>query len=78
MREKDIQGLSRRDFFKRVGAAGIVTSGLSACVGENKTGSTWGEPTGEMTYRTHPQNGDHVSILCYGCMRFENKSKKNW
>ena len=28
------------------------------------------EPEGEMTYRTHPQNGDSVSILGYGCMRW--------
>jgi predicted aldo/keto reductase-like oxidoreductase len=28
------------------------------------------ELDGEMTYRTHPQNGDKVSILGYGCMRW--------
>jgi predicted aldo/keto reductase-like oxidoreductase len=26
--------------------------------------------TGEMTYRTHPQNGDRISLLAFGCMRF--------
>lgn len=27
-------------------------------------------PTDKMTYRQHPTNGDKVSILGYGCMRW--------
>lgn len=62
--------ISRRDFFRKVGAAGIATAGLSACAGGEKTGGMSVEPTGEMTYRTHPEKGDRVSILGYGCMRW--------
>lgn len=32
--------LSRRDFLKTIGAAGVATTGLSACVGGGKDGTS--------------------------------------
>ena len=73
--------MNRRDFLKIAGTA-TATATLAACVG--KTGSELGDldpaghhtgeiPTDRMTYRTHPQNGDKVSILGYGMMRLPTK-----
>ena len=62
--------ISRRDFFKIAGAAGMATAGLTAC-GDRQgslTSANAGEPGGEMTYRT--LTGDRVSLLGYGCMRW--------
>lgn len=65
--------LSRRDFLKTIGAAGVATTGLSACVGGGKDGTSTaaaGEiPTDRMTYRTNPTSGDKVSLLGFGMMR---------
>ena len=36
--------LSRRDFLKTIGAAGVATTGLSACVGAGKTGHRRQQP----------------------------------
>ena len=67
--------MGRRSFLKKLGAATAVASGASlySCSSEDKqavsvTSSKAGQ--GEMTYRTHPTNGDKVSILGYGCMRW--------
>ena len=65
--------ISRREFFKTAGSAvlGASSLGLIASCGnstDTQTGSAAGE--GEMTYRVHPQSGDKVSILGYGCMRW--------
>lgn len=73
MKENDKNKISRRDFFKLAGTAGIATAGLSACIGKSKTSSnvstSTGEPSGEMTYRTNPTTGDKVSLLGFGMMR---------
>ena len=61
--------LSRRDFLKTMGAAGIATAGLSACTNGETTATAASEPTGEMTYRTNPSTGDRVSLLGFGMMR---------
>ena len=63
--------ISRRDFFKSAGAAGIAAAGLAAC-GGNGRGTPSQEPSGGMTYRT--LTGDRVSLLGYGCMRWPMKS----
>ena len=63
--------ISRRDFFKTMGAAGVAAAGLSAC-GKNGQEASAVEPTGEMTCRT--LTGDRVSLLGYGCMRWPMKA----
>ena len=70
MENKNNRTISRRDFFKIAGAAGMATAGLTAC-GDRQgslTSANAGEPGGEMTYRT--LTGDRVSLLGYGCMRW--------
>ncbi len=62
--------ISRRDFFKRMGAASIASAGLMACGGENKqTNSPATVQAGEMIYRTNHNSNDRVSLLGYGMMR---------
>ncbi len=61
--------LSRRDFIRRIGAAGAVTAGLSAC-GRGVTAAEGAEgEEGTMTFRTDPSTGDKVSLLGFGMMR---------
>ena len=70
-RDKNKRVLSRRNFLKTMGAAGVAVTGLTACTGGGKEGtSTTGEiPTDRMTYRTNPTSGDKVSLLGFGMMR---------
>ena len=71
--------LGRRSFLKKLGAATAVVSGASlyGCSSDEKqtVSSTVSSNAGkgEMTYRIHPTNGDKVSILGYGCMRWPMK-----
>ncbi len=72
MENKDRKEISRRDFFKLTGAAGLAIAGLSACNGKGNalsSSSKEGNAAGTMTYRTHPTTGDRVSILGFGMMR---------
>ena len=71
--------LSRRDFLKTMGAAGLATAGLSACVGggDGNQSTAVGEPTGEMTLRTNPTTGDKVSLLGFGMMRLPSVGGKS-
>ncbi len=67
--------INRREFLKTAGSAALVMGGVTACgkKTETKFGTTAGPAvteTGEMTYRINRGNGDKVSILGYGCMRF--------
>lgn len=66
--------ITRRQFIKAAGvsAASIGASGAigivsSSCSGKKDNES---EGTGGMTYRTNTGNGDKISILGYGCMRW--------
>ena len=61
--------LTRRDFLKTLGVAGVATAGLSACTGKDTTQSNAAIPTDKMTYRTNHSTGDKVSILGFGMMR---------
>ena len=63
---------TRRDFLKIAGSAafGAAAAGCSAA-GDKSAASA--APSGEMTYRTNPGNGDKVSLLGYGCMRWPMK-----
>lgn len=58
--------MDRRQFLKITGlsaaACGIGIAG--GCSDQDKS------KTGQMTYRIHPENGDKVSLLGYGCMRW--------
>ncbi len=70
--KKDI---NRREFIKTAGAAALAMGGVTSCgrKQESKFGATAGTVetvSGEMTYRINSGNGDKVSILGYGCMRF--------
>ena len=69
--------IDRRDFFKTAGSAALVMGGLGAVAGcknggdsSAALGMTGKTEPGEMTYRTNRGNGDKVSILGYGCMRW--------
>lgn len=66
------KNISRRDFFKRMGAVSVTATGLSACANGEKASPGSAEPTGEMTCRT--LTGDRVSLLGYGCMRWPMKA----
>ena len=74
--------MDRRDFIKKAGMAGVAVSGmgmLAACgdspartsgqLGKTAEAST-DSAEGGMTYRVNNGNGDKVSILGYGCMRW--------
>ena len=78
MDNKNKKTISRRDFFKTMGAAGLATAGLTACGGADKDASaSKGEKKpGGMTYRTNPTTGDRVSLLGYGCMRWPMRPKQ--
>ena len=69
MDKENGKSISRRDFFKIAGAAGVVTAGLVGCNEQSKSSfNVIGEPDGDMTYRI--LTGDRVSLLSYGCMRW--------
>ena len=66
--------INRREFLKRAGGAAMVMGGLAAVAGckgsPASTDAADNSAEGGMTYRTNPGNGDKVSILGYGCMRW--------
>ena len=70
------KNIDRREFLKTAGTAAMAMGGLgviAGCKGSGQSaagGAAGSEPTGEMTYRTNKGNGDKVSILGYGCMRW--------
>ena len=66
------QDINRRDFIKTAGLTGLAITGAGAAIGcsYNTGGAQTSEAEGEMTMRTNPGNGDKVSILGYGCMRW--------
>ena len=66
MEERNTEKISRRDFLKTLGIAGLASSGLNAC-GNADSGEA-GE-YGTMTLRTNPSSGDRVSLLGFGMMR---------
>ena len=60
--------MKRRDFIKIFGA-GAATTAIAACTGNTPQTAAGKKEPGEMTYRTSAQ-GDKVSLLGYGCMRW--------
>ena len=67
--------MNRRNFIKTLGGSLIASSAvLSACKKQQSSSESIltdiRQPEqGTMTYRTHPQSGDQVSLLGYGMMR---------
>ena len=71
-----MKDISRRDFLKVLGAAGVATAGITSCARSSE--STEGEvPADGMTYRTNPTTGDRVSLLGYGMMRLPSESGRS-
>ena len=66
------QDINRREFIKTAGVAGLAMTGIGALSGcmNSSSASVENAENGEMTLRTNPGNGDKVSILGYGCMRW--------
>lgn len=68
--------INRRDFLKKAGSAALVMGGLGAFSGKGSparaatSGNGAADGEGAMTYRVNKVNGDKVSILGYGCMRW--------
>lgn len=62
--------MDRREFLKKsaLAAAAAGTASLLGGCGSNPQDNG---PEGEMTYRINTHNGDRVSILGYGCMRWQ-------
>ncbi len=72
MESNNKKQISRRDFLKTAGVAGVAAAGLVACTGknaENRTGDKLAAGDGQMTLRTNPKTGDKVSLLGFGMMR---------
>jgi predicted aldo/keto reductase-like oxidoreductase len=73
---EDKKNISRRDFIK-VAGAGALAVGAAACAPKSKapvvTASAHQTGDGEMEYRINNKNGDKVSLLGYGCMRWQMK-----
>ena len=62
--------------------AGMTSGIVTGCDGNGaQSGKTSDdgnrEENGEMTYRTDPESGDRVSVLGYGCMRWQMKKDEN-
>ena len=73
--------INRREFLKTAGCAALSAGSLgviASCGNNDKTDTTSSfDGNGEMTYRTNPGNGDKVSILGYGCMRWPMVKDEN-
>lgn len=82
------KAMERRDFIKMTGAAAAaaaatgIAGGCASKVknsGNSKAGSAGdnGMAGGGMTYRTDPKFGEKVSVLGYGCMRWQMTKDEN-
>ena len=59
--------MNRRDFLKTSGAAALA----AACTPKKKiAGQAGNDGEEQMIYRDNPKNGDRVSLLGFGCMRW--------
>ena len=79
------KNIDRREFLRTAASAAAVTAGvgaMSGCGNSSDAGrqnrlSDNGAESGNMTYRTNPKQGDKVSILGYGCMRWPMTKDEN-
>ena len=75
--EDNKKNISRRDFIKVAGAGALAVGTVAACGPQKKsaavTTSSYQTGDGEMEYRINNKNGDKVSLLGYGCMRWQMK-----
>ena len=60
--------MKRRDFLK-ISGAGLAGAAAVSCIGGGKSGKSK-DGKAQMEYRTNPVNGDKVSLLGFGCMRW--------
>ncbi len=75
------KNMTRRDFLKVAGTSSIAL-GAVAATGcslnkSNKSETTLDVEGGKMEYRTNSKNGDKVSLLGFGCMRWPMIPGKN-
>ena len=74
---EDNKNISRREFIKVAGAGALAVGAAAACGPQKKgagvTSSAHQTGDGEMEYRINPKNGDKISLLGYGCMRWQMK-----
>ena len=67
-----MKDISRRDFIKAAGAGAVALGAAAACKpGAGKSSGKDTEVSEGMPLRTNPNTGDKVSILGYGCMRWQ-------
>lgn len=84
------KNIDRREFLKKTGEGAAIAGAVAmagACapkktvetVVANTVANDGKDPleTGKMELRTNPGNGDQVSLLGYGCMRFTMKKDSN-
>mgnify|MGYP002674225298 FL=1 len=82
------KAMERRDFIKMTGAAAAAAATIGIAGGcaskaknsvKEQTGSAGddGMTGGGMTYRTDPKFGEKVSVLGYGCMRWQMTKDEN-
>ena len=83
------KNIDRREFLKQTGEGAAIAGAvaLAGACAPKKTAEavvrsatkSEGDPleTGKMEMRTNPGNGDQVSLLGYGCMRFTMKKDEN-
>lgn len=66
--------IDRRSFIKKAGGTALAMTSVGALAGCGKSSGRKAQKgnsdSGEMTYRTNKADGDKVSILGYGCMRW--------
>lgn len=74
-----MKNISRREFVKKAGAGALAFGAAAACkpAADALKGSDNVEVSDGMIYRTNPNTGDKVSVLGYGCMRWQMKKDEN-
>ena len=74
------RNIDRRQFLKTAASAAAVTTGISVipgCGSSSVQQAAADAQNGEMTHRINPKQGDKVSILGYGCMRWPMTKDEN-